>query len=838
MADLAKLVVRLEAQSAQFLSELEKANRRIDRFASQTGKTLNKWANGLVATFSARAILGFANDVLSAQDSLADMSKETGVAVESLSRYGYAAEQSGSDVESLNKSLGKLAKTAVDAAEGGKESAAAFATIGVSVKKTDGSLRTTEEILLDTAQAFSEYEDGLAKSDLAQKIFGKSGAELIPFLNEGRAGIEALAKRADELGITISTKAATAADEFNDKLSELGAVARGVMGRALQEVIPIIERLTDGMLNSAGATDSVQRAAEFVATGFKLLLTAATVVIGVFDALGTAIGNVAAGFAKLASFDIRGAVEVFSQLKQDVVDNGVDTGKELAAIWSDTAAASLKPMTKFYSDLDSLTADSLTAAGEASKKAKKVLQFDGDGTDTESARKSLQQYLDTLREQAKGLDEGSAAAARYKLEVGALADEVKAAGEEGQRLKLEIISAAEAKEQADRVKKLGEVQKSAIESLMSLRDQLHEQAVGFDESAAGAIRYRLEVGSLAKEVRAAGAAGESLKLEIISAAEAAQQKADLKDIQDGLAGINSQILELQGRSGESALIQFDKENAELLKKLRREGDEAGQQQVATLRELIGAQAEYNELEKQSQRIQDDLANAEERINNSRAVGAITGLDALQQLDAARAAAVVQLDAINQKQMEIAQSSGSDTLAQAAKNAAQETENLRAQTDLLGQSIRSNLVDAGAGFFKDLTSGAKSFEDAGRDAIQSIANDLLDLAARNLAEQIFGGMSAGGGWLGAAAAVLGGSRDSGGRGRPGVAYSIGTGAQPETFVPDQPGTFKPADSGPDEMVRMTNNFYVQTSDGRLSMETQQQASNRFASVLAQSRRRNG
>lgn len=43
---------------------------------------------------------------------------------------------------------------------------------------------------------------------------------------------------------------------------------------------------------------------------------------------------------------------------------------------------------------------------------------------------------------------------------------------------------------------------------------------------------------------------------------------------------------------------------------------------------------------------------------------------------------------------------------------------------------------------------------------------------------------------------GGSRDAGGRGLKGMAYSIGTGAQPEVFVPDSNGTFVPGGAGGD------------------------------------------
>lgn len=67
--------------------------------------------------------------------------------------------------------------------------------------------------------------DGADKSALAMKVFGKSGMELIPLLNEGSDGITKLTDRARELGLVFDEQAGRNADAFNDGLDELkGAV--------------------------------------------------------------------------------------------------------------------------------------------------------------------------------------------------------------------------------------------------------------------------------------------------------------------------------------------------------------------------------------------------------------------------------------------------------------------------------------------------------------------------------------------------------------------------------------------------------------------------------------
>jgi len=76
--------------------------------------------------------------------------------------------------------------------------------------------------------------------------------------------------------------------------------------------------------------------------------------------------------------------------------------------------------------------------------------------------------------------------------------------------------------------------------------------------------------------------------------------------------------------------------------------------------------------------------------------------------------------------------------------------------------------------------------------------LAQLARRgmsNLFDSLIGAASGSGGFWGSLfSGMFGGKRDSGGRGSPGQVYAIGTGAQPELFVPDSAGSFYPRGSG--------------------------------------------
>lgn len=363
MTDLAKLVVRLEAQSAQLISELEKANRKIDKFASATHKTLTKWAGNITGALSARALVQFGNQVLKAEGDLVGMAERAGTTVENVSRLGYVAGQSASSIDTLGAGLKALAGRAQAAADNGGASAAAFEKLGIKVQKADGSLKNSVDLLLEISDQLSQYEDGAGKSAIATDLLSKAGEELIPFLNRGAAGIEEMAKQADRYGITVSTKAAQAANQFNDELATLGAITRGVVGKALAEIVPLLSKYNQHLIETAAGAERADKWARVLATGLKLLISAGAVVGAVFDSIGTGIGAFIAGVVAVAQGEFRRADRIFRSIQGDTINRGKELGEQLVAIWTTTGEGVAK------------------AAEDADKKVKKTLLFGGDAAD-------------------------------------------------------------------------------------------------------------------------------------------------------------------------------------------------------------------------------------------------------------------------------------------------------------------------------------------------------------------------------------------------------------------------------------------------------------------------
>ena len=220
-------------------------------FASVAGNIdgLKTKVDGVVGRFGALgAVLSTAigalqlRGVIDTLDQLDDLSEKSGIAVERLSALRFAGEAVGTPLEDIATGARKLAQNMAAAAGGSKDAAAAFKAIGVEVKNVDGTLRSSDEVLLDIAERFSGYRDGAAKAALAQDIFGKAGERLIPLLNQGRTGIQALTQEAQQLGAIIGDKPTKAAAELGDNLTKLKLAGEAV---AIQSFAPLIEKLAE-----------------------------------------------------------------------------------------------------------------------------------------------------------------------------------------------------------------------------------------------------------------------------------------------------------------------------------------------------------------------------------------------------------------------------------------------------------------------------------------------------------------------------------------------------------------------------------------------------------------
>ena len=90
-------------------------------------------------------------------------------------------------------------------------------------------------------------ENGTLKTSIAMELMGRSGAELIPFLNQGAQGLEDMRSESEALGVVWNTETAAAAAKFNDELTRTKTRMDWIIQTATQYWLPslvsVAERL-------------------------------------------------------------------------------------------------------------------------------------------------------------------------------------------------------------------------------------------------------------------------------------------------------------------------------------------------------------------------------------------------------------------------------------------------------------------------------------------------------------------------------------------------------------------------------------------------------------------
>ena len=253
-----ELVVEVDTRSANAniksvntaLGSMEQAAVRSARGASQgiDGMTMSM-AKAVAAgqaiygalMAAARALQSLTLGALQSQDALGKTAQKVGLGVSELSALRHAAELSDVTFESLTVSLGRFAS---NVASGSKE----LDVLGVATRRQDGTMRATSEILADVADRFAAMPDGVSKTALALDLFGRSGKDLIPLLNGGRAGLEEMAREARALGRVIDEDTAKRAERLNDNITRLKGAIEGLSFEIAQRAVPAAIRITDAMI--------------------------------------------------------------------------------------------------------------------------------------------------------------------------------------------------------------------------------------------------------------------------------------------------------------------------------------------------------------------------------------------------------------------------------------------------------------------------------------------------------------------------------------------------------------------------------------------------------------
>ncbi|HRI92161.1 MAG TPA: phage tail protein [Accumulibacter sp.] len=686
---------------------------------------------GLGVSLSVAGFATMIKSAIDAADQLNKLSQKIGISVEALSTLRFAAQLSDISLETLQKGIKGLSQNIAEANTGIGDGAQVFEALGVSVKNADGTMKSTEAVLLQVADVFANLEDGAVKTALAVKLFGKSGMDMIPFLNQGAAGISQLTAEAERLGLKLTTETARSAEAFNDNLTALKASSSSLGIALARDFLPELTNITNAMREAANEA-------------------------GTLKALWVGLGGV--GNLIFNGTEIKRARDEVARI-QELVDSTrkkVDTGKAPVPFmpfdvkFNEAAMATLrKNLAQWEQELAGAKQrlDALTSPKRPEEK-----------TPTGKPTEDMQRIACVVSggQWVNGKCEKKSAGGAEKDTTGAQLAVVKAQAE------------AEFK-----VLKEGfDLQKTALDRalddrLVSIRDyygrktQIEQQAIDQELAAkqqeltaqsaiavggkdeAQRLRAKAEVKKLEGEITVLNM--KRGEVEVANAHAAAKAE---KELADELARVRDRLAEIRGAGGggggDVTRARLEREYQPLIEKLNRMGDTTGAADVGRLINVETDLAELAKLERQYGVVTERMAIRERELQVQKDAGMLTesqmrrGVLELHQQTAA------EVDGLIPKMQELAASTGSGEAINRVARLKVEVAGLKTEADDVATRINGDVENAFATMFEQIGSGAKSAKDAFADFARSVISAINRIAAQKIAEELFGGMSKGGG----------------------------------------------------------------------------------------------
>ena len=314
-----ELSIPVNLDTTQYNAKLAKAEELLKKFESATetvNKTMgNKWnqmaagvavystalknVSGAINSYIIQPLAGAVNAFVQFGDNFSKTSQRIGIGVEALGGLKFAAEQCGSNFETLTDGV-KTFQNILGAAQMGDTGALEkMRKSGLNVADFEGL--SNEDQLMQLADHIAAIGDKSEQTRVAMELFGDAGFKLLPFFQEGSEGIQKLMAEGKDIGAVLGEEAVGGAVALADSMNRMKTSFSNVSHLIAAQLAPTLSNICDSFAKFvSGVTEWMAKNPVLT----KLLGTLATGIGAVGAVLGTLLGivpTVSAAFTALAA---------------------------------------------------------------------------------------------------------------------------------------------------------------------------------------------------------------------------------------------------------------------------------------------------------------------------------------------------------------------------------------------------------------------------------------------------------------------------------------------------------------------------------------------------------
>lgn len=245
------------------------------------------------ATAAARAVVDGFGQAIDLGGQLTDLSSRTGETAGNLLVLQRAFENSGVGADKVGGSINKLQKFMADAAAGGAEQTATLNALGISMSDLAGKTPTEQMQVL--ASKIAGISDPAQRARASMEVFGKSGGELLPLLNNFSGELDAAKGQLGSMP-GVMDRSAAAMDQLGDNFSAIKTKTMEFAAGFLESALPALNAFVGSLtgVDAAGWGQALM----------KQVMSVADFLIGAFKAPMPAIEAI--GLGLLAGVKIAG----------------------------------------------------------------------------------------------------------------------------------------------------------------------------------------------------------------------------------------------------------------------------------------------------------------------------------------------------------------------------------------------------------------------------------------------------------------------------------------------------------------------------------------------------
>jgi hypothetical protein len=400
---------------------------------------LKEFAGAVGLAFGADAFVEWIKSSAELGEELENVSAELGITLQQASELRGMAELTGTSFSGLQTEFERLQLSLTELDNANSKTSQSLRVLGINAQEFAKASITQQVEQL--AEAFSRFADGPTKTAAAMALLGRNGAEMLPFLDRGKAGFDELNEELERTGAVMSGEMVEAFAKTEDQIHELSQASQGLsnlifnaLNPAIQGVLQETINLAETFTNASEQSAAAQRQLSLLGDAGKVL---STIFIGVEAAVKLAFSEMVA----------------YAEQAEDAI---VGMGRMIRDAFSGNFSA---------------------IAGDA-KKAWGQMGSDSDAVADQEV-KTFTQAFDTIKNMWAQTAEGSGQKPNLpkvpKLQLGGSQDDALEAAQKEADGEVQAYAAAEKQKQALLEEEVKTRQISAQQGLVAIQDALQDE---------------------------------------------------------------------------------------------------------------------------------------------------------------------------------------------------------------------------------------------------------------------------------------------------------------------------------------------------------------------------